>query len=239
MKTRAMMTIGGLLLGLAACGNSVDTNDGGAGGTGGTGGTGGNIGGGGTGGGGECAGYADEVGPGTVKVVFRNNTTQPIYLPGMCSEVDYQIKPSVADGSSYVYETSCLQTCEELQTSPQYLCGACQSLTYRVEAGSTLETTWDGTRLQQDLAMPEGCWFDQGFPSSCNQILAASPGQYKVDVLGYSECQGECACDAESGACVGGSVGGLMAYPNPASFSFPSANTVEVLFDTCAFGCPE
>lgn len=250
MQSKAIW-IGGLVvgLGLVACGGSVETSNTGGStstGTGGNGGSGGNTGGtgggsggiGGSGGaGGACAAYADQPGQGSVKVVFRNNSGQTIYLPGMCAGVDYLIVGAVDGTSGYVYDKSCLQTCEDLQSSYPFVCGACQPTTYRIEHGGTYETTWDGTRLLNNVAMPEACWFDGGNQSACSQIFAATAGKYHLEAYGYSGCEGGCTCDP-SGICFG-SAAGSPAYHNPVQFNFPADKTVEVLFDTCAFGCPE
>jgi hypothetical protein len=231
MHKRLIVTVAAsLALAMAACGSNVATPGEGGGGQGGTG---GNIG----GAGGTCTTYADESGQKTVTVRFKNQTSQPIYLPGMCSGVQYAIRPTGGDdGTSYVYETSCLQTCEELQTDYPFDCGACAPLTYKLDAGQSLDVTWSGTHIQHGISMQQQCWFDTPL-GTCSQIHAAAAGQYTVDVMGYSQCSGDCTCDP-SGSCYG-DPSGLMAYPNPASFSFPSDDLVEVVFDFCAFGCAD
>ncbi len=46
-----------------------------------------------------------------------------------------------------------------------------------------------------------------------------------------------CTCDAK-GVCTG-SAEGSQGFPNPVKFNFPGDDVAEVVFDTCAFGCPE
>lgn len=239
MNTRSIgMVAVALSLVTAACGSNVETpGEGGSGGTGTTtsttGGTGGSTG----GAGGACAAFNDQDSQKPLKVVFRNQTSQPVYVPGSCSDISYHIKPlSGDDGTTYAYDTSCLQTCQELQTSYPYDCGACPQFTYKIEPNGTFETVWDGTHIKYGVDMPDACWFDGPSLDTCGQILAAAAGGYRIDAEGYAECQGDCQCDA-MGRCTG-SPGGFMAYPDPAKFMFPADDTIEIVFGFCAFGCP-
>src|SRR6476646_2177049 len=132
-KSRLVLAAGlGLFL-IAGCSGSVETDPPGSGGSGGTssststtgeptaGSTAAS-----TGSGGLCAGFDDAKSAGTVTVRFHNNTGMPVYLPSMCSGVDYTIKPTSGDdGVTYNFDQSCLQTCFDLQTQPPFACGAC------------------------------------------------------------------------------------------------------------------
>jgi hypothetical protein len=220
---------------LTACGNSV-VGGGGQTSTGGGGNTNTTT----TGlGGGACDPWTDFPGLSTVTVSFKNNTGMPIYLPMSCTDVVYTITPpNAADSTRYVYDPSCLQTCQDLQTQPQYDCGACPEQSRRIEAGATYTLTWDGTGLGPYVDMPAACWSGGQAQSKCTNKVRASAGSYTFGATAYSTCGssgGACTCTAD-GACAGGS--GSQAMGTPASINFPAANAVEVVFDTCAFGCP-
>lgn len=224
----------GFALALAAgCGSSVETGTGGNGGGTSSTGTGGS--------GGACSAFKDQQGQGSVTVIFRNDTAQPVYLPSSCTTPNYLIEPEGGpDGLAYTFEGSCLETCEALQTQGQWACGACPEQTYRIEPGQTLQQTWNGTGLKGNVVMPNACWW-QGSAGpgggTCSQIVAAAPGMYVASATGFAECTGPCTCDA-NGVCEG-TASGLQATADPASFSFPDASTVEVVFNVCAFGCPD
>jgi hypothetical protein len=185
-----------------------------------------------------CAPFADEHGTSSVTVRFRNDTGMPLYLPAGCSSVQYTIKPLGGDDPSvsYAYENACLQTCQDLWTSPPYACGACAPTTYLVEPGATRDVIWNGTGLTYSNAMPSECY---AYPNSwgCSRVVAAPPGAYVVDALGYSACEGDCTCDA-NGVCYG-YVNGAQAYPDPVTLSYPGDSLAEVVFGPCAFGCAE
>lgn len=218
------MMVSGLALALGAgCGSSVQTGTGGGGSGGGT-----NL----------CAGFADQQGTASVKVRFKNNTIQPIYLPSQCTLLSYSIDPvSGDDGVNYVFGGGCLQTCEALQTQGPIFCGACPEETYRIDPGQSRETTWDGTGLQGGFVMPAACWAPgNSTANGCSKVVAAAAGEYRVTVAGFAECSGDCTCTAD-GVC-NGSPSGLQALPNPAKVNFPTETSVDVVFDTCAFGCP-
>lgn len=184
-----------------------------------------------------CAPFADEQGTGTVTVRFRNNTGMPLYLPAGCSNVRYTIKtPGGGDPAvTYAYEPSCLQTCEELWTAPRYACGACAPMSYLLEPGGTRDVIWDGTGLTYET-MPTECYAYPDDAGGCSRIVTAPAGSYVVDALGYSGCEGDCTCDVD-GVCLG-SASGAQAIPDPTTLSFPEDSLVEVLFGSCAFGCP-
>jgi hypothetical protein len=177
---------------------------------------------------------------GSVTVLFRNKSSQPVYLPSNCTALSYEIAPQGGpDGVGYVYEGACLQTCEDLQKEGPSACGACPEQVYRIEPGKTLQTTWNGTGLKGNIAMPASCWWHgQGgmFGGTCAEIVAAAAGTYVVKTTGFSDCTGPCTCDA-NGVCQG-SPSGQQASSHESSFSFPNDTTVEVDFDVCAFGCP-
>jgi hypothetical protein len=252
MSTKTMMMLAsGLGLSLVVgCTGSVDTDPTGAGGSGGSGGAGA----GGapgttgsatttstsvtTGSGGACAGFADADGSDTVTIRFRNQSESTVYLPVGCQTINFAIDPITGpDGVTYNYDPSCLQTCEALQTSPPYACGACLPRSYRLEVGATREVTWKGTGLKPDVKMPLACWAAPQQTTLCSQILAAPTASYRITASGFSSCGAGCTCDAE-GVCAG-SAEGAPALASPVKFAFPTNDVVEVVFDTCAFGCPD
>jgi hypothetical protein len=214
----------------AGCGSSVETGTGGGATTGSTTST---------GSGGACAAYADQTGTGKVTLRFINKTGLPVYLNSSCAGgIGYSITHILSsDSTSYVYDTSCLQTCSDLQKEQPYECGPCAPQSIRLDPDAIRTIEWDGTGLQVPATpMPPSCYAPGGdyFPS-CDQIVAALAGMYRADAIGYSECGPGCTCDA-NGLC-NGSATGLQALPNPVSFSFPTSGTVDVIFDVCAFGC--
>jgi hypothetical protein len=189
-----------------------------------------------TGSGGACGGFEDATSPATVTVRFRNNTGLPVYLPGRCQGIDYPITPtSGSDGVTYNHEASCLQTCSDLQKDPPFACKPCAPTSYLLDIGATREITWDGTGLKDEVSMPAACWAQSPNDTACRQIVAAPAASYAIQALGYSSCGAGCACD-EKGLC-NGAPEGLQAHADLVSFEFPAQNVVEVVFNTCAFGC--
>jgi hypothetical protein len=180
-------------------------------------------------------------GNGTVTVRIRNNSGQPIYLPANCSTLAYTMTPLGGDDpdESYVYDPSCLQTCEDLQTEPPYACGACAPATFLLPAGATRDVSWNGTGLAYGITMPAECYADPQMAMACSRIVNAPVGDYRIDVVGYSKCDEgfDCTCDS-NGVCYG-MAGGFEAYPDPAVLSYPSESLVEVVFGVCAFGCAD
>lgn len=237
-----IFAVGVVLASLSGCGNTVEVLTGGAGGTGssgtgvtstGTGKTSSSS----TGTGGACGGFADSPGAGDVTVRFVNQGGVPIYLPQSCNELSFTIDPVAGpDGTTYHYDPSCLQTCQDLQTQPQYACGACAPSSFRLDPGTTHDIVWHGGGLAQRM-MPGQCW-NQPSPNQnqCGQKVDAKAGTYRIDAYGYSSCGPGCQCDA-NGNCNGDAMGN-QAYPDPVKFNFPSDNLVEVVFGVCAFPCP-
>lgn len=86
--------------------------------------------------------------------------------------------------------------------------------------------------------MPAQCFAFPQAGNTCSQIVAAPTGTYRVDVMGYAECgNGEEACVCHDGGECEGQAIGATAYPDPATFEFPGAGQVDVVFGVCAFGC--
>lgn len=223
----------------AGCGNSVETASGGSGGgstTSSTTSTTSTS----TGTGGQCPGYEDQAGTGKVTLHFINKTTQPIYLNASCSGAgfDYTLSPvGGSEGVFYHYETSCLQTCAELQKETPIDCAPCAPSVVRLDPGAVRELEWDGTGMQVDVAMPASCYAAGGGASdTCQRIVAATPGMYQVLAQGSAECGPSCTCDA-NGVCQGYPEG-ASAAATPTVFGFPGTTSVDVVFDVCAFGCP-
>ena len=224
------------------CGSSVskDPNaNGGAGGSGGSGGSGASGGSGGSGAGGACAAYADATSPGTTTVRFHNEAGVPIYLPSMCDTPSFTIEPdSGPDGNTYVYETSCLQTCQDLQTQDQYACGACAPSSYLIPPGGTLEVPWDRRGLRNQVQMPAACWHSTQGSQTCSQFVAAPAGTYQVQAIGYATCNGfDGACQCDAGGHCNGDASGQEAYADWITFQ-SSDGAVDVVFGVCAFPCP-
>jgi hypothetical protein len=243
-KTKMMLASGlGLVL-VVGCSSSVETNPTGSGGSGGSGAGPGTTGSAttgstsvSTGSGGACSVFADAPGTDSVTIRFSNKSESPVYLPVDCQTINFAIDPLTGpDGTTYNYSSSCLQTCEDLQTSPPFACDACAPASYRLNVGETREVTWKGTRLKYEIPMPPACWesHQQGM---CPQILAAPAADYRITATGYSSCGPGCTCDNQ-GVCTG-SAEGSQALPNPVKFNFPGNDVVDVVFDTCAFGCPD
>jgi len=191
-----------------------------------------------SGAGGACAAFADEEGQASVTVHFRNQSPMTVYLPVACGSVTYTIEPVTgSDGLSYVFDASCLQTCEALQTSPPATCGACMEQTLFIPSGGSRDVVWKGTALEPQVAMPEACFgFDEA-SGTCPRILAAAAGTYRIEATAYGSCgDGPCPC-TEDGICAGTATG-QSALADPVKFDFPGAAEVEVVFGSCAFGCP-
>ena len=244
-KTKMMLASGlGFFL-VVGCTSSVETNPTGSGGSGGSGagpGTTGSATTGSTsvttGSGGACSAFADATGSDSVTIRFSNKSESPVYLPVDCETINFAIDPITGpDGVTYNYNPGCLQTCEDLQTSPRFDCDACAPRSYRLNVGEIREVTWKGVGSKYNVTMPASCWETPEQGNGCAQILAAPAADYRVTATGYSSCGPGCTCDAQ-GVCTGAAEGSLGS-PNPVKFNFPGANVVEVVFDTCAFGCPD
>ena len=231
--TKLFWTLGLALAVVVAsgCGVEVIDADGGTGGTGAgtTTNTGGNS---------VCSAFDDQDGLGAVTVVFRNESEKPIYLPTSCGTVHYDLTSTSGpdDEVSYVFDGSCLQTCEQLQTEEQFYCGICASTTYVIPVGGTHEVTWGGIGLAWGTEMPAQCWSSLDQADSCGQKVAAPADNYVINITGYDSCGENCECDPNSNQCWGDPTG-LEAYADTTTFDYPGANTVEVVFGTCAFGC--
>jgi len=121
-------------------------------------------------------------------------------------------------------------------TSPPFACGAdCALTSYLVPPGGSHDFVWNGTGLRQGVQMPAACFFQSNGSGTCSQVVAAKPGKYQVQAMGYSACETNCMCN-EDGQCFGQATG-LQAYADPVTFDFPSTAVVEVVFGVCAFGC--
>jgi hypothetical protein len=187
-----------------------------------------------------CAGFEDDVPPPTVwTITVRNDAPADIYLPTSCGSIDLTLTPGVADGASYWYPSSCLQTCQELQTEGQILCEPCASSAYRLVPGASVDLYWSGLGLFQ-TEMPEECFLDASGFTSCVRERTAPAGPFMVQAWGSATCAESpnipCTCDPETNLCWG--------YPEGADalagagFTFPSDSTIEVTFGPCTFGCP-
>jgi hypothetical protein len=188
-----------------------------------------------TGSGGICAGFEDAKSTTTVTVRFHNNTGLPVYLPALCSNAYYEIKPTSGDdGVTYNFEPSCLQTCFDLQTQPGLNCGGCAPLSYLIAPGATREVAWDARGMKPSVAMPASCYAEP-HEGECPEIVGAPAGKYDITGLGFGSCGDGCKCTPE-GVCTG-SAEGLQAYADPVTLDFPAEAAVDVIFGVCAFGC--
>ncbi|MEJ7730619.1 MAG: hypothetical protein WKG00_15535 [Polyangiaceae bacterium] len=242
-------SLAALALAIAGCGSTVndkDDADQGAGGSTGNGTTGNGTSGvgasgttsGTTGTGGACAGYQDAEGSGEVTVRVVNNAPVAIYIPRNCDAGTFSVLGE--DGKEWHQDLSCELSCEQLQTSPQIACGGeCQPSVIQIPSFGTAELVWRGTGLLS-ANMPEACYFDEAFSETCRQVIAAPAQVYRLQVPGYAECHdfdGE-ACACVDGICQGAEVSGFQGFHNEAQLDYPALHTVDVVFDTCAFGCP-
>lgn len=175
-------------------------------------------------------------------VTFRiqNDTGQAIYVPTDCGVVRPTIQPQ-AGGDDTTYTNpygGCFASCETWQQGEPPVCtaDACALTTLRIEAGDTHELVWSGTALRGE-EMPQACWFDEQYGLECTRVIEAEAQSYQFDIQAYSECVGECTCE-DSGQCYG-EAGGVEGLHDAVSFSYPDADTVDVVFGPCAFGCPE
>jgi hypothetical protein len=197
------------------------------------------AGGGGTGGsGGTCSLYDDQSASSTVTVSIVNDSGVTIYLPSRCGALTPTIEPATGyDGANYVYDDSCLSTCEHLRTGEPIVCTAeaCALETIAIEPGMSHELLWDGTGLES-AEMPAACWLSADYGPSCEQIVVAPAGDYTVGLVAYDGCNGDCTC--EGGVCWG-EASGNPGYADDTRFSFPGDGSVEIVFGPCAFGCAE
>jgi hypothetical protein len=187
--------------------------------------------------GGVCSAFADEAGSGPVTVRVVNDSPQDIYLGSTCGAADYTIVG--ADQQAWNNQLFCALTCEELQTQPPILCGACAPTALLVPAYASREFSWSGTSVTVG-EMPAQCWFDSMGLTTCGRDIAAPAQQYQVVLGGYAGCDdgtgAPCTCD-DTGSCYGEPAGQLV-NPLPAFFQYPSSHQVDVIFDSCVFGCP-
>jgi hypothetical protein len=238
MKTKMMLASGlGILLAVG-CNISVETDPTGAGGSTSSGNTTTGSTSVSTGTGGACPGFEDAAGNDTMTIRFRNNSEAAVYLPVTCEGIELAIDPVTGpDGVTYNYNATCLQTCEDLQKSSPNVCGACAPQSFRLEVGATREMTWQGAGLKPGVPMPASCWAAPGPDKNCSQVIPAPANSYRISALAFDSCGVGCTCDAQ-GVCAG-SAEGAQASASPVKFSYPADKVVEVVFDTCAFGCPE
>jgi hypothetical protein len=187
----------------------------------------------------QCLAFQDETSLGATTIRFVNHSPRDLYLPTGCGALDYTLENTIPDDVRYQYDGTCLQSCGELQTTSQYDCaaGACAETVQRIPAGSSAEVTWNGLGLQSQQ-MPSSCWFEPLGGGTCSQIVSAPPGNYRLSVRAFAECQGyaDGGCECQGDSCYG-SPAGAEAFPVEVRFDHPTAEVVELVFDSCAFGC--
>ncbi|APR81482.1 Hypothetical protein A7982_06831 [Minicystis rosea] len=228
MNMKKLALVGTYLALAVGCGGSVVDNMGG-GGTGGSG-----------GGKQACSAFDDEEGQSSVTLHMRNDTTMPIFVRGDCQgEATFTMHQDGGGDPStgFPFDPGCLQTCEGFQTQPQFICGACAPAVIRIEPGGTHDEVWNGTGLRSGLLMPSLCWFESPHVETCSKVVTAPAGTWTASVTAFSDCGDGCTCDA-NGSCFGTATG-LSATVTSASFAYPTTNSVDVVFDVCAFGCAD
>ena len=216
---------GGTTTGGVTSGNGVTTSSGSAG-NGGAGGVG-------AGGADVCASYADEPPIKEVRLSFRNDTPITIYMPDACGSLIFGIV-SDADELSYDFvDDPCLQSCGDLQNGPGIQCELCEIGWFEVPPFSSVEWSWHGQGLES-VNMPQQCWAAPEYGPICNRKRAAGPATYTLSAWATNDC-GDCVCD--NGFCYGGEAD-LFGEAQPSKLIFPEEDSVEVVFETCTFGCP-
>jgi hypothetical protein len=212
-------------------GTGATSGTGGAGGTTSTSSTGGSTGTAGSGGSittnTDCEAWVDMKGNATQTIRFLNQTGHTIYLPTLCDgRISFDLTDASSPaGPSYVYDTSCLQTCAQLQTQPPIACGVCEPRAIRLLAGEVRSFPWDGTTLENVMMLPS-CYYTQG-SGICPEIREAAPGAYTASASAYDDCQGGCSCDAQ-GTCTGTPSGASTVAT--VSFMFPTTGSADVVF---------
>lgn len=187
-----------------------------------------------------CSGFADAQDGAKFVVRVHNDSGFPIYLPTLCSQPQFDITAfggGPAD-TTFGYSDFCLQTCSDRQTQSTIDCAPCPPQSILLPPGGVREFEWNRTGLTTGVLMPAGCYFGSPDPS-CSRIVPALPGDYSVFATGFGDCgQGNgCTCDPATGVCDGDANGG-QAFSNPASFTLPADDAVDVVFGVCAFPCP-
>jgi hypothetical protein len=110
-------------------------------------------------------------------------------------------------------------------------------VSFRLDVGATREVIWEGAGLKPGIPMPPVCWAAPQKDGICSQVVPAPADSYRISAFGFASCGAGCACDAQ-GVCAG-SAEGTQAFADPAKFNYPADKVVEVVFDVCAFGCPD
>ncbi len=190
-----------------------------------------------TGSGGICSTFDDQEGSGPVTMRVINESPKDIYLRAACSTAEYTIVG--ADQQSWNDTASCTLSCEELQSQTPIVCGACPPTVLLVPAHGSRDVVWSGLDMTI-TEMPASCWFDPDAGPQCVREMAAPAQRYQAVLAGYDACDAgngdPCTCDP-SGSCTGFAEGQLV-NPLAAFFDYPSEQQVDVVFDSCVFGCP-
>ena len=192
----------------------------------------------GAGGAGACAAFADEDGSGVVTVRVINNAPQDVFLRASCLDAHVDM---ISDDDEFWSDTVfCAATCEDLQVGSPPDCAPCGSFAIRVPPGGVHEVHWNGTDYTT-APMPTDCYANAGDDfGNCGRFVSAPAQRYQALIGGYSQCDGgesgPCVCDADN-RCQG-QAGGQVINTIPAFFDYPSTLSVDLVFDSCAFGCP-
>jgi hypothetical protein len=178
-----------------------------------------------------CDAYADAKGIASVTLRVHNETGVTIGVPPGpgCSKGAVAapfVILGVGDPSFIASSDSCLQTCGDLLTQGPWCCDCASGPPtglLEIPAGQTADLTWDGAGTRME-AMPEACYSTHAgaCPTSqlqCPRQVAATAGSYEAQVSAY--------------------YGTTLAQSAKVTFTFPAAAPVDVVFDGCAFGCPD
>jgi hypothetical protein len=192
----------------------------------------------GPGGGDPCAQYTDQVGTET-PVVIVNATTRTIYLESTgCFGPPFDVEPTTEPDPNvaYVYDTSCLGTCEILRKGEGWACADCAPRVPVIAPGGKLASSWDGTRLRSNVTLEPACRGQSQHPI-CPVIEAVPPSELRFTASAHDACP-DCSCDDGPDPVCFGTPSGAVAWSDPVKVMVPSAEAVVIQFGPCAFGCP-
>jgi hypothetical protein len=175
----------------------------------------------------DCQAWVDYPGTASLTVHFVNQTAQTLYLPALCDgRVSFALTtPNGPSDYTYVYDTSCLQTCQALQTQPPYACGVCAPTALSLAPGQARDFAWDGTALEGVLMDP-ACFLGPS-GGTCSQKRTSPQGIYTASASAFTSCSGTCSCDPQ-GVCTGTPSG--QTFLGAATFPFTGTSSVEVVF---------
>jgi hypothetical protein len=192
-----------------------------------------------------CDDYREQAPTQSVTVTIRNEGATPIYLgsTGCSTAIDVLLQDAAGQPRDW-QPNQCFFSCELLQESSDWGCTAdCpQPPLIFVAPGGSYETSWSGTYREQ-VAMPAACYAGanpvDASDNTCAQTVVATAGDYTLTVNAWDELQGcenaTCGCTPDvNGSCkLETYEAWLDGEPRSASatVSYPSANTIDVVFN--------